>query len=37
MKNIQFKVEDIFCDTINKDTPSPKQITKLNIFLTKMM
>ena len=37
MKNTQFKVEDIFTDVISKDTISTEQITKLNIFLAKMM
>ena len=36
-KNTQFKVEDIFTDVISKDTISTEQITKLNIFLAKMM
>ena len=30
MKETQFKVEDVFGDNFNKDTFSPKQITKLN-------
>ena len=37
MKNTQFKVEGIFTDVISKDTISTEQITKLNIFLAKMM
>ena len=37
MKNIQFKVEDIFTDVISKDTISTEQITKLNNFLAKIM
>ena len=37
MKNTQFKVEDIFGDTINKPTISPEPITKLNNFLDKKM
>ena len=32
MKNTSFKVEDVFTDVISKDTISPEQITKLNIF-----
>ena len=37
MKSTQFKVEDVFTDVISKDTNSTEQITKLNIFLAKMM
>ena len=37
MDSTKFKVEDIFGDVISKDSISPEQITKLNIFLTKMM
>ena len=37
MKNIQFKVEDIFGDVISKDSISPEQITKLNNFLAKIL
>ena len=37
MKNTEFKVEDIFGDIINKDTISHEQITKLNIFLAKIL
>ena len=37
MKNIQFKVEDVFGDIISQDTISPKQIIKLNSFLAKMI
>ena len=37
MKNTSFKVEDIFGDVISKDNFSQEQITKLNIFLTKIM
>ena len=33
----KFKVEDIFGDVISKDYISPEQITKLNIFLSKIM
>ena len=36
MKNIQFKVEDIFNEVINKDTISQEQIVKLNKCLAKM-
>ena len=32
LKNTQFKVEDVFGDVISKDSISPEQITKLNIF-----
>ena len=37
MKNTQFKVEDVFGDTISKDNFSQEQITKLNNFLAKTM
>ena len=37
MKNTSFKEEDVFGDIKNKDTISPEQITKLRIFLAKMM
>ena len=37
MKNTAFRVEDIFTDVKNKDTSSPEQITKLNIFSAKIM
>ena len=37
MKKTQFKVEDILGDIIKQDTISHEQITKLNIFLAKMM
>ena len=37
MKNISFRVEDIFGDVISKDSISPEQITKLNHFLAKIM
>ena len=37
MKNIQFKVEDVFGDVISKDFISPEQITKLNIFVAKII
>ena len=32
MNSTKFKVEDIFGDVIRKDSISPEQITKLNIF-----
>ena len=35
LKNSQFKIEDIFTDVISKDTITPEQITKLNIFFPK--
>ena len=37
MKNTSFKVEDVFGDVISKDNFSQEQITKLNIFLAKIM
>ena len=37
MRNTQFKEEDILCDITSKDSISPKQITKLNNFLAKLM
>ena len=37
MKNTQFKVEDVFGDVIRKVIFSQEQITKLNIFLAKIM
>ena len=37
MKNISFKVEDVFGDVINKDSFSQEQITKLNEILAKIM
>ena len=37
MNSTKFKVEDIFGDVISKDSISPEQITKLNIFSTKTM
>ena len=36
MKNLQFKVEDVFGDVIRKDDFSQEQITK-PIFLAKIM
>ena len=35
MTSTQFKVEDIFGDTISKDSISPEQITKPNNFFSK--
>ena len=37
MKNIQFNVEDVFGDVINKDAFSQEQITKPKNFLAKIM
>ena len=37
MKNTSFRVEDVFGDVLSKDNFSQEQITKLNIFLAKMM
>ena len=37
MKNTQFKVEVTFGNVISKDNFSQEQITKLNIFLAKIM
>ena len=37
MKNIQFKVEDVFGEIISKDNFSQEQITKMNYFLAKIM
>ena len=37
MDSTKFKVEDIFCVVISKDSISPEQITKLNNFLAKIM
>ena len=37
MRNTQFRVEDFFGDVKGKYSISPEQITKLNIFLAKMM
>ena len=37
MDSTKFKVEDIFGDVISKDSISPQQITKLNVFLAKIM
>ena len=37
MKNTNFKVADVFGDVISKDNFSQEQITKLNIFLAKII
>ena len=37
MNSTKFKVDDIFGDVISKDSISPEQITKKNIFLAKIM
>ena len=37
MKKTHFKVEDVFGDVISKDTFSQEQITKLKIFLAKIL
>ena len=37
MDSTKLKVEDIFGDVISKDSISPEQIIKLNIFLAKIM
>ena len=37
MKNTQLKVEDVFGDVVSKDNFSHEQITKLNIFLARIM
>ena len=37
MKNTRFRVEDVFGDVLSKNNFSQEQITKLNIFLTKLM
>ena len=37
MKIIQFKVEDVFGDTLGKESNSSEQITNLNDFLAEMM
>ena len=37
MTNTSFKVEDIFGDVISNDSIPPEQITKVNIFLAKIM
>ena len=37
MKNTNFNVKDVFGDVISKDNFSQEQITKLNIFSTKVM
>ena len=37
MKNISFKLEDVFGDVLSKDIFSQEQITKLNNFSAKIM
>ena len=37
MNSTIFKVEDVFGDVISKDSISPEQKTKLNIFLAKIL
>ena len=37
MKNISFKVEDVFGDVISKDNFSPEQINKLYYILAEIM
>ena len=37
MKNTSFKVEDVLGDIFSKDSISPEQITKLKIFLAKII
>ena len=37
MDSTKFEVEDIFGDVISKDSISPEQITKLKIFLAKII
>ena len=37
MKNTSFKAQDMFGDLISKDKFSQEQITKLNIFLAKIL
>ena len=37
MKKSQINLEDILSDTLGKDSILPEQITKRNIFQTKMM
>ena len=37
MKNTSFKVEDVFGDVISKDKFSQEQVTKLEIFLAKLV
>ena len=34
MKDTSFKVEDVFGDVTSKDSISPEQITKLNVFFS---
>ena len=37
MNSTKFKVEDIFGDIVSKDSISPEQRTKLNIYSAKIM
>ena len=37
LENTQFKFKDVFSDLISKGSISPEQITKLKIFLAKLM
>ena len=37
MNSTKFRVEDIFCDVISKDSISQEQITKLNNLLDKLL
>ena len=37
MESTNSKVEDIFGDVISKESISPEQITKINVFLAKLM
>ena len=37
MKNTSFRVEDVFGDVLSKDNFSQEKITKLNMFLAKIM
>ena len=37
MESNNSKVEDIFGDVISKESISPEQITKINVFLAKLM
>ena len=37
MKKTQFEVEVIYRDILNNDSISPQQITKLNIFSSKIL
>ena len=37
MKNTTYRVEDVFGDILSKDSVSPEQKTRLNLFLAKTM